>query len=38
MTLPPSKDRDATLKRIHDNWPKGDAAAKEAFAKEHGIK
>ena len=38
LTLPPGKDRDATLKKIHDNWPKDDAAAKEAFAKEHGIK
>ena len=38
MTLPPGKDRDATLKRIHGNWPKDDAAAKEAFANEHGIK
>jgi hypothetical protein len=38
MTLPPGKDRDATLKKIHDNWPKDDTAAKEAFANEHGIK
>jgi hypothetical protein len=38
MTLPPGKDRDETLKRIHENWPKDDTAAKEAFAKEHGIK
>ncbi len=35
---PPGKDRDSTLKRIHDQWPKDDAAAKDAFAKEHGIK
>ena len=38
MTLPSSKDRDATLKRIRDNWPKGDDAAKKAFSIEHGIK
>ena len=40
MTLPPGKDRDETLKEIHQNWPKEDPAAKEAaavFAKEHGI-
>jgi hypothetical protein len=38
MTLPSGKDRDATLKHIHINWPKDDPAGKEAFAKEHGIK
>ena len=38
MTLPPGEDRDETLKHIHENWPKDDEAAKEAFAKEHGIK
>jgi TPR repeat protein len=38
MTLPPGKDREATLKNIHKNWPKDDTAAKDAFAKEHGIK
>ncbi len=38
MTLPPGKDREDTLKRIHNNWPENDPAAKEAFAKEHGIK
>ncbi len=38
MTLPPGKDRDQTLKEIHDNWPKDAATAKDAFAKEHGIK
>ena len=37
-TLPPGKDREATLKHIHRNWPKEDATAKEAFAKKHGIK
>jgi hypothetical protein len=38
MTLPLGKDRDSSLKNIHENWPAADAAAKEAFAKEHGIK
>jgi hypothetical protein len=37
LTLPPGKDRDQTLRNIHQNWPKEDAAAKEAFAKEHRI-
>lgn len=38
LTLPPGKDREETLKRIHSNWPKDDSAGKEAFAKQHGIK
>ncbi|MES2922972.1 MAG: hypothetical protein V4819_15560 [Verrucomicrobiota bacterium] len=38
MTLPPGKERDDSLKNIHENWPKDDEAAKEAFANEHGIK
>lgn len=38
MTLPPGKDRDSTLKNIHRNWPKDDAAGAEAFAREHRIK
>ncbi|MES2925018.1 MAG: hypothetical protein V4819_25910 [Verrucomicrobiota bacterium] len=38
MTQPPGKDRDETLKNTHRNWPKGDDAGKDAFAKEHGIK
>ncbi|MEO5914166.1 MAG: hypothetical protein ABIS50_08035 [Luteolibacter sp.] len=38
MTLPPGKDRDQTLKNIYQNWPKDDAAAKEAFSKLRGIK
>ncbi len=37
MTLPPGEERKQTLQQIHDNWPKDDAAAKDAFAKEHGI-
>jgi hypothetical protein len=38
MTLPAGKPREATLKRIYQNWPADDSAAKEAFAKEHGFK
>ena len=41
LTLPPGQDRDKTLKKIYNNWPKSDDAATEAaaaFAKEHGIK
>ncbi|MGL5020235.1 MAG: hypothetical protein ACRDBP_19015, partial [Luteolibacter sp.] len=38
LTLPPGNDRDQTLKTIYRNWPKEDAAAKEAFKQEHGIK
>ena len=37
MTLPAGKEKDATLLRIYQNWPKSDPAAKEAFAKEHGF-
>jgi hypothetical protein len=37
-TLPPGKDRDATLKNIHRNWPKDDPAGAAAFANEHGIR
>ena len=38
MTRPPGKDRDETFKNIYRYWPKDDSAAREAFAKEHGIK
>ena len=38
MTLPPGQDRDETLKHIYHAWPEKDDAAKEVFAKEHGIK
>ena len=41
LTLPPGQDRDKTLKKIYNNWPKSDDAAKQAaaaFAKEHGLK
>jgi hypothetical protein len=37
MTLPPGGDREQTLRRIYQNWPADDSAAKEAFAKEHGF-
>jgi hypothetical protein len=39
--LPPGKDKDITIRRIYDNWPKKDAAGKEAaaaYAAKHGIK
>ncbi len=38
LTLPPGTDRDKTLKRIYQNWPESDSAAKEAFKHQHGIK
>lgn len=38
LTLPPGKDRDQTLKEIHENWPDNDPAAKQAFKQQHGIK
>ncbi len=38
MTLPPGNDREQTLKSIYQNWPDKEAAARQAFAKEHGIK
>lgn len=38
LTLPPGKDREQTLKRIYQNWPGDDSAAKEAFKEQHGIK
>lgn len=40
-TLPPGKGKEETLKRIYQNWPKGDDASKtaaEAFKKERGIR
>lgn len=37
MTLPDGKSRDATLRQIHQNWPKEQVAARDAFAKVHGI-
>jgi hypothetical protein len=38
LTLPADEKRTQTLRRIHENWPKDDAAGAQAFAKEHGIK
>jgi hypothetical protein len=38
LTLPPGKDRENTLNRIYQNWPKDNPAAKEAFKQQHGIK
>ena len=38
VTLPPGEDRDETLGIIYHNWPKEDAAAREAFKQEHGTK
>lgn len=37
LTLPAGQEREDTLKRIYRNWPNKDAAAKAAFAAEHGI-
>lgn len=38
LTLPADEKRAQTLRRIHQQWPKDDAAGAAAFAKEHGIK
>ncbi|MBC8128647.1 MAG: hypothetical protein H8M99_16030 [Gloeobacteraceae cyanobacterium ES-bin-144] len=38
LTLPAGKDRDQTIKQIYQKWPASDAAGKEAFGIEHGIK
>lgn len=37
MTMPAGQEREDTLKSIYENWPNKDAAAKAAFATEHGI-
>lgn len=37
LTLPAGKDRDSTLRQIYQNWPKEDVAARDTFAKQHGI-
>lgn len=37
LTLPEGAERKITLQSIYQNWPKNDAAAKAAFAAEHGI-
>jgi hypothetical protein len=38
LTLPADQKRTQTLRRIHQEWPKDDAAGAAAFAKEHGLK
>ena len=38
MTLPPGENRADTLERIYQNWPEGGEAAKQAFAKKHGLR
>jgi hypothetical protein len=38
LTLPADGKRAQTLKRIHEQWPKDDAAGAAAFAKENGLK
>jgi hypothetical protein len=38
MILPPGKNRDQTLNKIFQSWPKNDAPAREAFKQEYGIK
>lgn len=37
LRLPEGKERQETLEAIYQEWPKRDAAAAAAFAKEHGI-
>jgi hypothetical protein len=37
LTLPAGEARQRTLLRIYQNWPKADAAAAAAFAKEQGL-
>lgn len=37
MTLPAGEERQRTLTGIYQKWPDKDAAAKAAFAREHGI-
>ena len=37
LTLPEGQERQATFESIYQNWPKNDAAAAAAFAREHGI-
>ncbi len=41
MTLPAGKEREQTMRNIHDNWPSKtpeDEAAAKAFAEQHGIR
>jgi hypothetical protein len=37
LTLPAGGTRTRTLKRIHQQWPKDDAAGAAAFARDHGL-
>jgi hypothetical protein len=37
MTFPSGEDRGEALKRIYVNLPKDGEAAKQAFAKKHGL-
>ena len=37
MTLPAGENRGDALDRIYHNWPKDKEAAREAFAKKHGL-
>ncbi len=37
LSVPAGGDRNRTLKRLHDAWPKDDPAGAAAFAREHGI-
>jgi hypothetical protein len=38
MTLPAGKEREESLQTILRNWPEANAAARDAFAKEHDFK
>ncbi|RYD60820.1 MAG: hypothetical protein EOP83_18515 [Verrucomicrobiaceae bacterium] len=37
ITLPDGKERTESLQWVHQNWPEEEAAARDAFAKEHGF-
>lgn len=37
LTLPAGEARQATFEAIYQNWPKGDAEAAAAFAKQYGV-
>ena len=37
LTLPAGEERQATFEAIYENWPKADAAAAAAFAKQYGV-
>ncbi|RYD17484.1 MAG: hypothetical protein EOP88_26335 [Verrucomicrobiaceae bacterium] len=38
MLLPAGEERDDTLKQIHQNWPKDQTPARDAFARQHGLR